>query len=182
MDTPAWQSIQSKLPTVCESISDIFQYCTKPGSEKMNTTVNQYTSDLVDHWTKSFGKNHVLSISTVKKKLMKLVKTYHNQVYIKAHRSSGKKKDVVASKESLRRLNESWKKANNVLFDIGKDMAGLEPSSNEAIFYAQQLQPNREGRVTDDVDEEYVEELRQEQEQDMEEDAIELETEDMEVS
>ena len=144
MDTPAatWPSIQSKLPTVFEAIIDIFEKCPTPGTKKMSTALNQYITALSSQWVKSFGPDHVLSHSTIKKKLEKLVASYYSQVYIKGHRSSGKKKDSQASKESLRHLNAQWKKDNNVLFDIGKDMHLFNPSSDESIFYEQQKQPN----------------------------------------
>ena len=162
MDTPAatWPSIQSKLPTVFEAIIDIFEKCPTPGTKKMSTALNQYITALSSQWVKSFGPDHVLSHSTIKKKLEKLVASYYSQVYIKCHRSSGKKKDSQASKESLRHLNAQWKKDNNVLFDIGKDMHLFNPSSDEAIFYEQQKQPNRERRVTDEVDTEFVKQHR----------------------
>lgn len=179
MDIYDWPSIRLKLPTVFEAISDIYRYSTKPGSAKMKTVVRQYTNALVEHWTKSFGSDHVLSHSTVKHKLDALLKSYHNHVYIQGHRNTGKKKDP-PSKESLRRLEESWKKANNTLFDIGKDLASLDPSSDEAIFYKQQQEPNREGRITDKVDEEYEEEQRMEQEQNMVA-AMDIDTEDMDT-
>ena len=126
----------------------------------MSTALNQYITALSSQWVKSFGPDHVLSHSTIKKKLEKLVASYYSQVYIKGHRSSGKKKDSQASKESLRHLNAQWKKDNNVLFDIGKDMHLFNPSSDESIFYEQQKQPNREGRVTNEVDTEFVEQQR----------------------
>ena len=162
MSTPAttWTSIQSKLPTVYEAITEIFETCSTPGTKKMGTTLNQYKIALSSQWVKSFGPDHVVSHSTIKKKLEKLVASYHSQVYIKCHRSSGKKKTSQAPKESLRHLNAQWKQDNNVLLDIGKDMHLFDPSSDEAIFYDQQQQPNREGRVTEEVDTEFVEQQR----------------------
>ena len=162
-----------------EAVNDIYNHATKPGSAKMQSTLNNYSAALIAQWTKSFGAKHVLSAATVKQKLKSHITKFHNQVYIPAHRNTGKKKET-ASKESLRRLSETWRKANNIIFDIGKDMASLDPSSDEAIFYKQQKEPDREGRVTEKVDEEYEEELRQEQEQNMIDEAMDVETEEPE--
>jgi hypothetical protein len=173
-----WKSIQFKLPTIFEAVTDIYDQCSKPKSSKMNNLLNDYTKKLVSQWTKSFGPNHVLAHSTVKKKLEKLLNSYHNEVYIKSHRTAGKKKNDAEKvpKESLRRANDKWKKENDRLFDIGKNMELLAPTSDEAIFYHQQKQPSREGRVTEEVDADYVEQLREEEQ------TIEYETEeDMDV-
>ena len=106
MDTTNWQSIQSKLPTIFEAITDIYRECSKPGSTKMKTVVNQYTTALISQWVKSFGSNHVLSRPTVKKRLEKLISTYHNKVYIKSHRSTGKKKRFASSPEGITKTLE----------------------------------------------------------------------------
>ena len=181
MATIDWPSIQKKLPRVYEAVNDIYNHATKPGSAKMQSTLNNYSAALIAQWTKSFGAKHVLSAATVKQKLKSHITKFHNQVYIPAHRNTGKKKETASnSKESLRRLSETWRKANNIIFDIGKDMASLDPSSDEAIFYKQQKEPDREGRVTEKVDEEYEEELRQEQEQNMIDEAMDVETEEPE--
>ena len=59
-------------------------------------------------------------------------------------------------------------------------MTSLVPLSDEALFYEQQKEPDREGRVTEKVDEEYEEVLRKEQEQKLIDEAMDVETEDSE--
>ena len=50
----------------------------------------------------------------------------------------------------------------------------------DRLFYEQQKEPDREGRVTEKVDEEYEEVLRKEQEQKLIDEAMDVETEDSE--
>ena len=72
-------------------------------------------------------------------------------------------KYLASSKESIWKLNEKWQKVNSMLLDIGKDMDALDADGVERKFYEQQ-KSLREGRVTNDVDEDYVEEQRIQQE------------------
>ena len=173
MDDIVWSSITAKLPTVYDAVLNIYSHATQPDSPKMNKTIHQYAMDLIAVWKKSFGSDHVLSVTSVKYKVKKLVKNYWNQVYSKAHRNTANKKEEdgdkcpAAASESLRKLNEKWQKMNNMLLDIGKDMDALDADGDERIFYEQQ-KSSREGRVTNDVDEEYVEEQTIQQEHTLE--------------
>ena len=58
-------------------------------------------------------------------------------------------------RESARKLEEKWRNTHNSILDIGCDMDKLESESTEYKFYHLQL-TSREGRVTDQVDEEYI--------------------------
>lgn len=100
--------IQKKLPTVYEAAIEIYEHASKPGSSKMKAVVNHYSNALVAQWIRSFESKHVLSLPTVKKKLHKYIKNYHNNVYIKSHCATAKKdrKDA-PPKESIRRLNDA---------------------------------------------------------------------------
>ena len=68
-----------------------------------------------------------------------------------------------SSKETIQKLNEKWQKVNSMLLDIGKDTDALDADGDERKFYEQQ-KSSSEGRVTNDVDEDYVEEQRIKQE------------------
>ena len=91
MATINWPSIQTKLPRVYEAVNDIYNHATKPGSAKMQSAINNYSAALIKQWTKSFGAKHVLSLPTVKQKLKSHINKFHNEVYIPAHRNTGKK-------------------------------------------------------------------------------------------
>ena len=102
--------IQEMLRTVYDVALRIFSYSTQPESTKMTEVVHGYASALVNAWQKSFGSNHVMSVTAVKYRLKKIVTDYHNQVYVKANRKPRKKKAVEdqsqkESKESMRPLN-----------------------------------------------------------------------------
>ena len=89
---------------------------------------------------------------------MKIVKDYFRQVYNKAHRESKKKKKAGEVKEepreSIRCLNKKWRLTSNhdTLFNIGRDMDSL--SGKEKLFYTDQL-TEREGRLSEEIDEEH---------------------------
>ena len=45
--------------------------------------INSYTNALLDQWKKVFGVNHVNTRKSVKDKIVKIVKSYHSDVYNK---------------------------------------------------------------------------------------------------
>ena len=100
-----------------------------------------------------------LSVTAIKYRLKKLVKEYHNQIYVKAHQTT-KKHDkncscpscVGSSRESRRKLERNWKMKNDVLFDIGFDMDKLE--GKEKLFYEDQ-ENKWEGQLDKHVNVEY---------------------------
>ena len=60
----------------------------------MMKTIHSYYLALVDARIKSFGNGHVMSRSSISKKLEKLVDSYWNDVYNKAHMKKAKHKNV----------------------------------------------------------------------------------------
>ena len=54
--------------------------------------IHKYALALINTWEESFGESHVYTVYGVKLKIHKLVKDYHNQVYITAHRKKKKYK------------------------------------------------------------------------------------------
>lgn len=188
-----WPSISTKLPTVQDMVLDIFKHATQPESQKMANIINEYSKSLIYVWQKAFGKQHVSSTTNVKYHIKKYVKTYHREVYVKTHRNVKKKKDegeekcAPAAKESSRTLQAKWRKTNCILFDIGKDMSNFDDESDEMKFYLQQ-KTSREGRIADEIDEEYENEQAEQAErvnelriQEEEEEQFIMEDESMEV-
>ena len=98
--------VVNKLPTVYDVAVHIFSHATQPESAKMNEVANQYVKTLADVWQKSFGSKQTLSIHATKYRLMKVVKDYHKEVYIKAHRTTKKHTNDKSSRESLWKLEE----------------------------------------------------------------------------
>ena len=137
--------VTDKLPTRFEVAVAIFSLATKPGSAKMNATINDYGKALVEVWQKSFTKKHVINLTGVKFHLTKLVKDYFTLVYKKS------------GKYSLRSLRRSWKeKGNDTLFNIGRDTENLE--GDEKQFYEDQKNGRDKMRLDKSVDAEYEEE------------------------
>ena len=134
---------QKKLPTSYEVSIYLFSCAKKPESVKMNMEINKYAKSLLELWQKAFGVVHTLALTTVKQRLKKLVKDYYKEVYIKIHR--GSKHHVkegncscinCLSKTSKRKIEQSWKVNNDILFDIGIKMDKLE--GDEKLFYNDQ--------------------------------------------
>ena len=94
-----------QLPTKVNVCLAIFKFCSKPGSQKMKSTINSYANELILIWIKAFGKAHVITKRAVTKKLEKLVKSYYNHVYNKSHRSKPKASSAKTEPKSIRQLN-----------------------------------------------------------------------------
>ena len=149
-------SLGDKLPTVYDAAITIFSICITPTSSIMTHVISQYAVALKNVWEKAFGSDHVLCHRQIKSKLTKVVKDYHNKVYLKHHRKSAKKKingEIKPSaevRESIRSLNKKWRlmNKNNNLFDIGKDTKKL--TGRESAFYIDQL-TKREGRLSEEI-------------------------------
>ena len=162
-----------RLPTIYDVAIDIFSICCKPGSKKMGDCVQAYSEALVLQWTKAFGEGYVLTKTSVKKSLLKIVYDYYNRVYVEQFQTKSKSKSIPFVKKSLRQLNREWrqsttnkgrhKKTSTVyidkLFDIGKNMDSL--TGDEACFYTDQLSTRR-GRISEDIDLKYVAEKQTE--------------------
>ena len=144
-------------------------------------------------WTKSFGADHVIPITSVKKKLEAITKAYFNRVYSATHRKKPKNAGETIKNVSLRMQNKIWRnsplcisdssgkrgrvkkannsdKTNNHLLDIGKDMDTLK--GREEIFYKDQLN-ERECRLSEEIDTEYEEEKENQLKEQEENEALE---------
>ena len=78
-----------------EAVNDIYNHATKPGSAKMQSTLNNYSAALIAQWTKSFGAKHVLSAATVKQKLKSHITKFHNQVLYQHIGTLGRKRRLL---------------------------------------------------------------------------------------
>lgn len=150
-----------KLPTNYDVAVHIFSHATQPESKKMKEVLNQYSKTLADAWHKSFGSDHTMSLTAIKYRLKKVVKDYYQHVYIKAHQKKRKHNEdenclcdscLGPSRESQRMLERSWKKKNDVLFDIVLNIETLE--GREKSFYEDQKN-KREGFLSTEIDQEY---------------------------
>ena len=57
---------QDKLPTVYDVAITIFSHATRQDSQIMKDVVHKYSKHLIETWQKSFGHNHVMSLTAVK--------------------------------------------------------------------------------------------------------------------
>ena len=93
-----------KLPTYYEAAIAIFKVTQIPNRPKMKSVLTSYYSSLVELWVKSFGADHVMTNKSVMAKLEKLVNSYFNKVYKRAHM---KKEDGrLGAGMSMRQLNK----------------------------------------------------------------------------
>ena len=61
------------LPTYYDIAISLFSVATKPGSSKMDDTINKYANALIETWEKSFTSKHVLRRKAVVGRIQKLV-------------------------------------------------------------------------------------------------------------
>ena len=148
-----------KLPTSYDAAIAIFNITQNPKRSKMKRTIHAYYVALVNVWTKSFSKDHVMTRRAIITKLEKLVGNYYTQVYKKAHMKQGDGRD--GEGKSIRQLNKIWRcnvmnklgATNDTLLDIGKNMEML--IGDEKLFYEDQ-KSERIGRLSSDIDLKYV--------------------------
>ena len=183
-----------KLPTVYDAAITINSVCRKPNSDKMRDIISVYGKNLILLWTRSFGEKHVISRSSVIKKIETLVKSYYNLVYNKAARFKAKHGSGTegAQKQTMRALNRAWRQSNiciqgegkrgrpgkdvkkaltnDYLLDIGKDMHDV--TGREKTFYEDQKSA-RECRLSEKIDEEFEIEQAEERSASKEEEARE---------
>ena len=74
-----------KLPTYYDAAIAIFNVTQNSRRNKMKSTIQAYYVALVNIWTKSFSKDHVVTQRAIITKLEKLVANYYTWVYKKAH-------------------------------------------------------------------------------------------------
>ena len=61
-----------KLPTTYDVVIAIYSVASKPGTNKTSLTIHEYALALISIWGKSFGSDHVMSLTGVKYKLNKI--------------------------------------------------------------------------------------------------------------
>ena len=72
-------------------------------------TIHAYAVALIVIWKNAFGKEHVMTKTSVIKKLEKLMKSYCNQVYSVFRHSRPRSNSKPIEKKSLRQLNKDWR-------------------------------------------------------------------------
>ena len=140
--------------------------------------ITNYSKTLIDLWCKSFGAGYNLSLTAVKARMKKLVKEFHNDVYVKGHQKKKKHNEKCtcttcsSGRTSQRHLERTWKVKNNELFDIGCNMDTLE--GDEKLFY-EDKKTQRLGRLDEkNIDEQYEQELlRQAEQEELQRDQLE---------
>ena len=66
-----------KLPTYYDAAITIFNVTQNPRRNKMKSTIQAYYVALVNIWTKSFSKDHVVTQRAIITKLEKLIANYY---------------------------------------------------------------------------------------------------------
>ena len=127
-----------KLPTMYDAATSIYNISAAHKSERRDSAINTFMLSLRQMWAKAFGEEHVIGEKYIKKRLKEILKSFHNKVYIKSHRTNVKK-NTRQHQEGSRTLRLQWKsmqitvkkhsKKSGImptygsLLDIGKDMA-----------------------------------------------------------
>ena len=174
------------LPSRYDVAISIFDV-SKKGGELRNSAVIAYVHELQKQWIKAFGEKHVISFKHIKPKINEVLNSYKKYVYIPHCQKKDKHTGEATGTQSLRSLQRKWRlmqvpiKKNakkkslitfNDLFDIGKNMDCLE--GDHKIFYENVTQKEF-GRLSNEVDEEYVIEQGEERRMENEEAAANAE-------
>ena len=174
MDT-CTQYIADKLPIVYDVAMAI--HSVAPGAYKKGRedAIHRYSLSLHEMWVKAFGAEHVTTLTSIKNRIVNIMKDYDNKCY----KASFKRRSNDSSVKPLRVLNKIWrfqempqKKntpkskrqrfTNNDLFDVGKDMEKLK--GDEDAFYKDQ-RTVRIGRLSEKIDVEHEEEQERKEEE-----------------
>ena len=162
------------LLTIYDVAMVVFHYSKKPSSTRRKQIVQDYAVAVRNLWVKSFTENHVVHVTTVKRRIEYIMKDYEYKVRTSHshHKSS-----------TLRARNRNWmnmdvpqpktKKAqwcvgckNSSLFDIGKNIeTSVDDKGNviqgltgvEKVFYEDQ-KGERKGKLSQEIDLEFAEE------------------------
>ena len=166
--------IGDKLPTMYEVVQTIMFYSPTISSNKQKDIVNRYALAVRRIWIESFTEKHVITLTSVKRKIENLLKDYEQRVrksralrHISSIRARNKiwmNMDVPEPKT----FKGSWRPGTKIssLFDIGKNIEtstdkdgnvieGL--TGNEKIFYEDQLGERRH-LLSQDIDTEFEDE------------------------
>ena len=124
-DDELW--IGDKLPTIYEATLTIFHYSKKITSVKRKTVINKYADAVRNMWIRSFDDDHVLSLSSVRRKLENIMQDYESRVRCSHNMSSWRHRnrvwmsmDVPQPKRGPRNNSK-----NSSIFDIGRNMSDL---------------------------------------------------------
>ena len=145
-----------RLSTIYDVAQTIFHYSKTLNSNKRKEVVHRYAVVVRNIWNKSFTEKHVLSLTSVKNRIEKIMKDYENRV--RTVNSSNNK-----GPNSLSAQNKLWmsmdvpkpktKKGdfknckNSSLFDIGRNMETTKDkggnvveglTGNKKLFYEDQ--------------------------------------------
>ena len=69
-----------RLPTICDVAQAIFHYSKTLNSNKRKEVVHRYAVAVRNIWIKSFTEKHVLSLTSVKNRVEKIMKDYENRI------------------------------------------------------------------------------------------------------
>ena len=161
-----------RLPTIYDVAKTIFHYSKALNSNKRKDVVHRYAVAVRNIWIKSFTEKHVLSLTSVKNRIEKIMKDYENRVRT-VHSSNNK------GPTSLSAQNKLWmsmdvpkpktKKGdfknckNSSLFDIGRNMETTKDKGgnvveghpgNKKLFYDDQ-RGERHHALSQEIDTEY---------------------------
>ena len=93
-----------RLPTFYDAAIAIFKVSQNPKRPKMKKVINAYQVALSKLWIQAFGNNHIMVKNSIIKKLEKLVNSYFNKVYKRAHMHKGDGR--MGAGMSMRQLNK----------------------------------------------------------------------------
>ena len=127
----------------------------QPGREsKLRTKViNDFSSSIIQLWSKAFGAEFVQSRKVVQQKIRKLLNNHYNDYYVLS--TGGKKRKTELLGKSKRQLFTAWAEKHMDLFDLLKTSVNPEDfDEDERIFYKNQ-KSNRIGTISKEIDERY---------------------------
>lgn len=147
MGDQKWNIPDDRLPTTYESVMAVISVAPTHGTRKQQDTIHDFSVWLHELWTKSFSKDNVLVLKTVKTRLVKHLKDYASSVQKR--------------KGSKRMKIDNWKKSYNpmVMFDLKReDKNADEFPERERNFYYDQLSLSRRWALSREVDTDYEDE------------------------
>ena len=166
--------IGDQLPTVYEAAIRIFHY--SPTTQRQ-TFVQSYACALRNLWIRAFDSMHVISLSSIRKRLEHIMKDYETKVRWKNLKNDPNSTLRVRHREWMEVESFQPKRGkrlkvckNSELLDIGKDVDQL--TGDELIFYRDQCS-ERKHLISQSIDDEYeqekiqLQESQQRQEQDL---------------
>ena len=143
-----------KLPWACEVVKLIIKRAPGglPQEDKQTqirkVTVEKCAKALFDQWVFAFGTEHILSVTTIKKRIIKQMIEFHTVV-------NGSKYKETHSKRARVTV---WRRDHMFLFDLLKPEVDVSSfDETEKLFYEAQKLPSRKGYISEQLDEDYEE-------------------------